>query len=117
MNRKAQIGYYLAFVILAIIIITITAILAPMGSLFNTEMYIAGEGILANANQSINNIQDAEIREAIRGSTESAMAATQNNIEVNNNLFQYGWVLVVIIAALMLFLTTRRSVEYGSGFI
>lgn len=115
MNRKAQIGIYISFMILVIIIILITAVFAPMGVLFNAKMYEAGEGILIDANASIQNINDSVVRGQITNATNAALAASQNNIEVNASLFQYGWVLVILLTALVLFLFTRRLVEFGGG--
>lgn len=113
--KKAQISMYITFFIYAAIIIMIAAVLAPMGTLFNTEMYKAGEGILKRANSSINNISDPEVRDRIRDSTQEALDATENNIDMNNDLFQWSWLLVIGMTALIIFLYTRSSIEVGRG--
>ena len=115
--KKAQVTMYVVFIFVAIIIVTIAAILAPMGVLFNTEMFKAGEDILLMANQSMESIQNATVKAAIQGSTGSAIDAAQNNIDVNNNIFQYSWIVILGIGGLVAFLYSRRMVEYGGGFI
>lgn len=116
-NRRGVVGYYITFFIIAIIIITIAAVLAPMGVLFNTKMYAAGENILLLANDSIADINDATVKQAIYNVTDTAFSATQTNIEVNADIFQYGWVLVICLVGLVIFLFTRRTVEFAGGFV
>lgn len=109
---------YIAFLIAAISIILIAAVLAPMGVLFNTEMYTAGEDILLRANESIQNINNATVRAEIQGVVGTALNSQQNNINVNANLFQYSWILIVALTAVVIFLYTRMMVEYtGGGFV
>lgn len=117
-NKKGFLSVFFAFIVLAIIIITISAVIAPMGVLFTTEMYKAGEGILNQSNESLEGITNPEIKEAIGGSINSAKQATMDNIEVNSDIFQYGWVLVLGLIAIVLFLLSRSIVEYGGrGYV
>jgi len=114
-NKKGAVSMYLTFIILATIIIVITGVFAPMGVQFGTEMFLAGQDILDTANDSIMQINNDTIRSSILSSVSAANSAASTNIEVNANLFQYSWVFVIIITALVLFLVTRRAVEYGYG--
>lgn len=114
-NKKGQVTIFIVFMIISVFIILISAFFAPMGVRFNTEMYKAGEQIYLQTNQSISEIQNDSAREAIQGIISGGLANVENNIEVNNALFQYGWVFVLILAALVLFLWTRRLVEFGGG--
>lgn len=115
LGKRGQVAIYLAFIVLAIIIIVITALIAPMGVLFNIEMYKAGEKILNNSQVSLEGISDVEIREAVNESINAAKDNAQNNIEVNAAMFQYAWIVVLVLCSLVLFLYTRRIVEYGGG--
>jgi predicted PurR-regulated permease PerM len=114
-NKKGTIALYFVFIVLSIVIVIITALVAPMGILINTEFYKAGEQILNNSQDSLNGIQDDEIRNAINGTINAAKDNTINNIEVSGALYQYSWVLLIIITALVLFLFTRRLTESGYG--
>lgn len=116
-NKKGQVTIYLVFIVITIIIILITAFLAPMGVLFNTEMYKAGEMIMLQANESISEIQNATVRAQIQDVVQGGLNNVENNIEVNNSLFQYSWILVVVLVMLVLFLFTRRLVEVGGGLV
>lgn len=114
-DERGQVMMSLIFIIAAVVIILVSAVLAPMGVLFNTKMVEAGEDILLQANDSVSNIQNATIRNSIIASTSSALDAADNNIEVNNALFQYGWVFVLVLACIVVFIFTRRLIEYGGG--
>jgi hypothetical protein len=78
-------------------------------------MFKAGESILAQTEDSIAGIQDPEVKAAVTDIVSEAKANTINNIEVNAALFQYGWVLVIVLTGLIVFLYTRRLVEVGAG--
>jgi len=117
-GKRGQAGLYVFYMFMVILIITIAAVMAPLGALFNTEMYVAGEQLMIDANVSASAIVDNDIRESVQGVFGSALSAANNNISVNANIFQYSWVLVVGLTALVLFLQSRRLVEFsGNGFI
>ncbi len=114
-NKKAQAVLFVYFFISAIIIVTIAAVFAPMGVLFNSKMYAAGDDILARAQADIDDIHDTAVRTQINDTISAAKAAGQNNIDVNASIFQYGWVFVLILTGLIVFLQTRRLIEIGAG--
>jgi hypothetical protein len=116
-NKRGVITMYIVFFIVAVVIILFTAVLAPFGVMFNAKMYQAGEDILMRANESIANISDTTVRNQIMASIGSSFAATENNIEVNNAMFKYSWLFVVVLAAIVIFLYSRSLVEYNRGFI
>lgn len=111
LKRKAQISLWFVYMILAVIIVVTVGIFAPMGVLFNSEIYAAGDTILANANASLNNISDPEIKAQLQGMIGEARNAGETNIEVNSDIFQYGWVVLLFVTALVIFLFTRQLVE------
>lgn len=114
-DKKGVVVLYFIFLIVAIFIIFVAAFAAPMGVLFNTELYKAGEDIMLQANESISGIQNDTVRSQIQTVVSGGLAATQNNIEVNNALFQYGWIVVLVLAGLVIFLFTRSLVELQTG--
>ena len=117
-GRKAQVSLMIVFFIVAMLIVVIAAVLAPLGVDINTKFYEAGEEILLDANASIAAINDSGVRAEIYETVGDAMDNTQTNIEVNAAVFKYGWVFVLVMACLVVFLYTRRLVEYGgSGLI
>ena len=118
-KKKAQVAIYVAFIFTTIVIIMITAFLAPMGVLFNSKIYVIGEDLMLQGNKSIALIQDDEVREAILGTVDKALLAQQNNIEVNADLFRFSWIFILGLTALVVFLFTRRLIATGGsgGFV
>lgn len=114
-GKRAVVGLYITFFIMAVLIVVIAGVLAPMGVLFNARMMEAGVDILNDANVSISNIDDAGVRSAVRNVTEEAIGAGTTNIEMQSDLFQYSWVFIVVLAGIVVFMITRRLVEYGGG--
>lgn len=119
-NKKGQVGSYIVWFIGAIFIITFGAIVAPLGTNFNAQMYLAGEDIIDVTIDDIIDINDNIIRNEVNASLQSAKASAAHTIEINANMFQYSWILFLIISTMIIFLSTRRSVEFsrsGGGFI
>ena len=114
-NKKGQVAMYIVFMITAMFIVMIAAFLAPMGVLINTEFYAAGEMLMLEANDSISNIQDAGVRSQVQAVIAEGLSAQQNNIEINSDIFQYSWILVVALTGLVVFLYTRQLVEFRPG--
>jgi len=114
-GKKSQVTIYLSGFIAMIIIILISAFAAPLGTRFTADMMVAGQEQLEKANESIQNINNDTIRESITQLASEAYDAGEFNIEVTTDMFQYMWVLVLVVVALILFLYTRRVIEVGGG--
>lgn len=117
--KKGQITIFLVFIILAVTLLIVTAVVAPMGITFTEKMYEAGQNIMTDNNESLANIDDAGVRDQIRDSLNVAMDAQQDNIDVYSDIYQYGWIIALVLIGFVMFLYTRRLVEYGGygGFV
>lgn len=113
-NKRAQVTIYISSLILAIIILVLTAVIAPAGVLFTAKSVEAGEKIMLQANESISQIQNATIRDKWHGIVGSAYEAADTNIEINSYLFQYSWVIMIALVGIVAFLYTRQLVEFQS---
>lgn len=119
LNKRGNITLYVISIVLALFLVAIAAFAAPMGVLFNSEMYQAGELIMAQANESIAGIDDVEVRNRVLGLVNNSFEAQENNIAINNSMFQYSWIIVLIVMFIVIFLYARTLVETrgGGGFI
>lgn len=117
-HKKGQAGIYVYWFFLAIIIVVLAGLFAPMGVLFSTKMLTAGESILSDAQGDLSQIQDGEVRETLNASLSAAIQSNVDNIEVHADIFRYSWIIMLILSAIVAFLYTRQLVEYnGGGFI
>lgn len=118
MNKKGSVMFYISFLIAGTIILLIASFAAPMSVRFNTEMYTAGQELLNETlEQTIPNIDDATIRTRLNTSIVNARDAAVYNIEVSAAIYQYGWLLVIGLLAVILFIYTRQVVEYTGGIV
>lgn len=115
MNKRGNVAIYVTWFLIAVILVTVASVLAPMGVMFNTEMYEAGEDILQMTEDDINDIDDVAVRTQIQDGIDSAQAEAVTNINNLNDIFQYGWVIVLVLSAIVVFIFSRRLVEYGAG--
>lgn len=116
-GKKGQATIYLVFMIAAILVVLIAAVMSPMGILFNVQMWQAGETILEQAQADLNNINDTEVFTAVNDTINEARGGVENNVDVLGAIFKYGWLFVVGIIAIILFLYSRKIVEYTGGFV
>jgi hypothetical protein len=115
---KGQVSMYIVTIVALITIVLIAAVIAPMGVLFNTKLYAAGEGIIRTSNQSLNQITNATMRAEIQEVLNGGLDNIYQNITVNNDIFKYGWIMALLVTSLVAFLYTRRVVEFsGGGFV
>lgn len=113
--RKGQVSLYVSLVFVIFIIILITGLFAPMGAFIASNFYLAGEDLIIDSNTTVQNIQDTAIRNALTTTFNDASDNAVLNIEVATNMYQYSWVILILLAALLAFLYARRLVEYGQG--
>ena len=116
-SKRGTITFFLIFFFSSIILIIIAALVVPMGINFTTHTYAAGEEILNLTLEDLNSIQDATIRDEINQTIMTAMDSSQDNIEFLSGIYQYSWIVVLVLSALIVFVASRRQVEYGGGFI
>ena len=53
--------------------------------------------------------------EQINTNIEDALGASQENIEIAANMYQYSWVFILGLTFLLMFIYTRALVEVGGG--
>lgn len=115
MNRKGQMIYMFVLFIILTVVVVVGAYLSPLGTRINAEFFIYGERMMLDANDTISMIQNAELKSALRNSTEEALEATATNIEVTNTYYQYIWLIAAIVVTLVTFLGARQLVEFQGG--
>lgn len=113
--RKAQAVLFVMFFVFAIVIVLLTALLSPMATRFTTESIVAGEKIMENSQDRLDQINDSAIRNSVNSSIQGALDNADNNIGITTGAYKYMWVLVVGLGALTLFLLARSFVQVGGG--
>lgn len=113
-DSKAQATFVFIFLIAGVLVLLVSAIIAPMMVRFNTVMYEAGDNILADSQDDLSAISDVTVRNQINASINEARAATQTNINVGTDLFQYSWIFLLAIIGIVIYLFARQTIEFSS---
>ena len=116
-GKKGQVSMFIAFFFMALIIIIIAALIVPIGLKMNTQMWLGGEKIMNLTQGDIAKIQTPIIKTAVSNVMDSAISNEQNNISIIGAIYQYAWAIVLVLGGLVMFLYTRRIVDYGGGMI
>ena len=117
--KPAVAGIFIAFIFISITLIFLFAVGIPFMLAWNVEMYAAGERIMndQSVQSAIDSISDAAIKAEIEGVFTTAKASTSDNVSVLGFFYQYGWIIIIIITTLMLFMKTRVLVETQSSIV
>jgi len=117
-NKKGQgnLTLYILGSFFGIILITIAAVIAPLGVRITSEFFVIGADMIDDANTTISAISDTETKEQIQGIFNEATNAQSNNIEVLSAFYQYGWLVFIIILGISIFLLARATTEKSQGF-
>ena len=116
-TKKGNMVLMWVFMITSILVICICALFAPMGVIFLTQSYAAGEDSLLQAKEMAGELNNTDVRDAIIGYMDGATAHTQDNVNIGTSMFKYGWIFILVISVMILVLYGRQLVEYQRGGI
>jgi len=120
-GSRAQVSLYIVFIFMALIIVLVAGVIAPLGARFSAEVFTAGSNLLNDTRYNpVAKIVDPTIRASLENTFDGAIAASETNIEVSTGVFQYGWVLILVLIGVVLFLVTRSLIAFsrqGPGVI
>jgi len=110
-NNDAVLGYFLAFILSVTMLVFLFSFGIPFVTNFSTDLYVAGDSIIADAEDELANINNATIRNQLTDSLNNMQGATQENIEYLSFFYQYSWVFIVLIITFTFFMLARKVVE------
>ncbi len=110
-DERGSMGFFVVFVAFTIITLFLFAFATPLMIDFNVHMYSAGEDLLNDSQEVINNIQDQQIKQELQSALDQAKSSTAENVSVLSWFYQYGWVFVIIVGTFTIIMLARRTVE------
>lgn len=111
MDDKGQISYVFVFLFVAVLLLVIFAVLSPLMQNFSTQTYLAGEMLITDANEYVENIQDDGVKASLLQTFQAQKEATPTNIEILGLFFQYGWLVIILAILAIIFIAARKTVE------
>ncbi len=116
-NEKGVLGFFIAFVFTAVMLVFLFSFAIPFLTSFTVDLYVAGDTIIANAEDELDKIQNATIKAQILGNLQDMQGATQENINYMSFFYQYSWIFIIIIITFMFLMMARSTVETkGLGY-
>jgi len=112
-DERGSFSYFMVFIMLAVILVFLFAIGIPMLTQINSEFYKAGEPMLDTAYDNAMLIEDADVQAAMLSNIEGQRQSIPDQIEVLSIFFQYGWLIIILVIVMVLFMSSRRSIESG----
>jgi predicted PurR-regulated permease PerM len=112
-NRKGNMTLVFVFLASSVILIILAGLFSPMLVNFSTIITESGDGIMRDAQPSLDNIENVEIRNQINQSLNSAIQSSADNISILAGFYQYAWVIILIVSGIIIFLFARLLVETG----
>lgn len=106
-------GYPIVFIVTFIIVAFVFIVLFPMALTFNTALYMNVEGIKANGLAATNKIQDANVRDSLKGVFTQNDQSFIDSQTIIGYAAQYGIFIVMIVVVTLIILLARRQVETG----
>jgi len=112
-DSKGSVSFSLVFLYLAVILLALFAVFVPFLQTLNLELYDAGEDILERGKEATAKINDANVRAQFDASLDAQTDSIITQVEILSLFFQYGWIIIMLIIVLVLFIATRKTIEIG----
>jgi hypothetical protein len=114
-NEDGSLSFALAFFLLSAILIFFFAVATQVLIMLNVEFMSAGEDILNSSETVLADIDNVGIHDTIQDSIDNAQSGVVDNITVLGFFFQYAYIFIIVIVAMVLFVIARQSVETNIG--
>ena len=115
-DDNAVLGFFLAFILSATMLVFLFAVAIPFLINFTTDMYAASDSIIADAQSNIDSITNTTIRDRIQNNLQEMQDATEENINYLSFFYQYGWIFIIIVTVFTIFMLARQVVETKANF-
>lgn len=110
-NDHAILSFFLVFILLGSMLVFLFAVGIPFSIAFTTEMYAASEDIIAGAQDTIQEIEDVDVRDRLDSTLDDALASTEDTINILSFFYQYSWVWIMLIITFIIYIGARKVVE------
>lgn len=110
-NDNAVLGYFIAFIFSAVMLVFLFSFAIPFLINFTTDMYEAGDHIIELAEGNIENIRDETVKQRILDNLQRMQDSTEETIDYLGFFYQYSWILIILVVTLTIFMLARKVVE------
>jgi predicted PurR-regulated permease PerM len=111
MNQKGSTSFFLIFVYLSVLTLVLFALVIPFMQQMNTELFEAGSRILDDANKTAAEITNPQLKAQLQESYDAQVQGMGTQIDILGTFYNYGWIIIILIVVLVLFMISRQTVE------
>ena len=110
MKKKGQVMYFFTFIIVIVFISIIAAIAIPAGVELTDKVYEIGDSLLRQSNDTVKTIVDDTLREGMQPSINAAIASTNTNNLLINQMQIWVWIIMIMLAGLIIFMAAQGDI-------
>lgn len=110
-DENAVLGFFLAFVLSATMLVFLFACAIPFLINFTTDLYAASDSIIEDAQDNLDSISNDTIKTRIQNNLQNMQDATEENIDYLSFFYQYSWVFIILVTTFTIFMRARQVVE------
>jgi len=107
MNKKGVILFWIVTLFVFVLIILTATIIVPLGKQYGEDTFTAGAEIILDAKEVISDINNETEKTEIISYLDDAYNSRDNSIELSNQFYEYGWLIILILTALGVFITAK----------
>jgi len=117
-DDHGSLSFFFVFILLVFTLITLFAIATPMLITINAEFYAAGQDMIDQASVLMD-IEDDDVASAVADTLDDASQSTADQISILAALYQYSWIIIITVIALVIYIIARSTVEVNmrSGIV
>jgi len=114
-DENAILGYFIAFLLSGTMLVFLFGFAIPFMTNFTTDMYAAGDDIIAMSEENLEDIRNATIRTRILNNLQTMQDSTEETVNYLSFFYQYSWIFIIIIIVFTMFMLARKVVETKGG--
>ena len=108
-RRKGFATLLILFIFVSLVLVVIFGFMTPVMIDFDTQIYLAGQDVMTNID--VDAIQDESVKQQINQTLNESIASIPDQITILGFFHRYGWVVIIIIVFMILFVVARQWVE------
>ena len=115
MNNKGNFSFVVMFFIIAFGLSFLFIVVAPSLQKYNAAVFKAAEPIISDANAQAAGITNTSVRDQLVTLYNNQAENTTTQQDILSTMYQYAWLIIIVLSALVMFLFSRSLVETQTG--
>jgi hypothetical protein len=110
-GERGSISLFMVFVSLSIVLLVLYSLIFPLLQQMNISFFESSESLLIDANATAAKISNPGIRSQLQATLQAEVDSVATQVDILGVFFQYGWIILILVVVLVLFMWSRQLVE------